>query len=144
MSSLIPNGAGASKGGFGVSVPILQALQPEIMRPDLYVEGSMPGRGIARPMTSTPGSGSSSGPTIISTLGIIFLSALIFVTLVAWLEVLRSYIDSEVVNEVIKEVTKARLYYALIVTGIAVIGMIIMFWIWAERRQKKKALMTWG
>jgi len=92
-------------------------------------------------MTSTPGGG---GPTIISTLGIIFLSALIFVTLVAWLEVIRSYIDFKVVNEVIKEVFKARFYYALVVSAIALFGVGVMYWIWVERRKKQKSLLVWG
>ena len=119
------------RAGFAASVPALQFLQGEALRPDLFEEATAPGRGVMRPATGAAGGG------LAGTLGIIFLSAFIFVTLVAWLEVVRAYIDARVVNEVIYETARARVYYALAVTAIAASGLLLMFAIWRHRRARR-------
>lgn len=127
-------------GGVVPVVTILDYLKPEINRPDLYAQK-------AYPMPTRAGSSQSSKSIqidkaddslrspIISlyyTVGLIVLSAAIFITLSAWANALLSWLDSIYVSPVINSVTRSRVYFATIVTGISLIVIALLLFIWYE------------
>lgn len=64
------------------------------------------------------------------TVGLLFVSAGIFLSLVSWYNVLLSWMDSMFVSSMISAVTRSRLYAALIVTGIAIVIIVTAVCIW--------------
>lgn len=64
---------------------------------------------------------------IIDTFVIIVLSGLIFITLFSYADVIRSYIDSIHINNVIKSQTKSRFYFAIVSTVITILACLIAF-----------------
>ena len=118
-------------------VAMFDYLQPGINRPDLFNQR-------AYPMTGGGGGGSSlkslqknntygeRSPyiTLYYTIGLIVVSALIFITIAAWFNLLMSWLDSIYINSVIEIVTRSRLYYAIIVTIISFVTILILLLIW--------------
>jgi len=121
----------------GGSVPtatILDYLQPEINRPDLYEQQSFIVKDIRGPSASQM---NKSDVTILYTIGIIILSAVIFITFVSWADVLRSYFDSKYINPIIETQTKARIYYAITITLISLIIVVLLFWAWLYFKRRR-------
>lgn len=131
-----------SSSGAGGAVPvatILDYLQPNINRPDLYYQRAYPiagggGGGSNRALSVQRNKADTTErPPIYSvyyTLGIIVLSAAIFISLVAWSNALLSWVDSIYVSPALRPVTVARIQFAWIMTGIAliVIGLALFLW----------------
>lgn len=92
-------------------------LKPEVNRPDLYESRSTIQQ--SRGVTNT-------NKNVISTLAIIFISGLIFITLVAWADVLRSYIDTIYVDKIINRQAKSRLIFAIVITIISLLSSLII------------------
>ena len=140
MSSQIVNGILTpgltnSSGGSVPTATFLDYLRPEVSRPDIYEERSFlvkdlhgpnpkDRRDKSKPNTNKLG-------TLLYTIGVIILSALIFVTIIAWVDVLRSWFDSKYVNSIISIQTKSRIYFSITITIIALIigGFLVWFWL---------------
>ncbi|CAH6419306.1 Hypothetical protein HVR_LOCUS507 [uncultured virus] len=164
---------GGSQGAAG-SIPtatVLDYLNPDINRPDLYEERSFIVKDIRGPSSSTPnrnkavpvvvsGTGADYSSTntcgsftkrstassggqvedsftkgrkfgaVLYTVGVIVLSAAIFITLVSWADVLRSWFDTKYINPIIGQQLKARIYFATTITIIAIIVIALLFWLW--------------
>jgi len=127
-----------NNGGGGV-VPIISMfdyLQPSINRPDLFAQTAYPtsigGGSALKSLQRNDAEGKERATyiTLYYTLGLIVVSAGIFISLAAWAGVLLSWLDSIYVNSVIQIVTQSRLYYAIIVTIISIIVIIILLYIW--------------
>lgn len=142
----------------GGAVPIVNMfdyLRPEINRPDLYQQQAYPlqgGRGgaaLSRNKGSLMKNTNSSSETpqsvqrhdaagnerppqlsLYYTIGLILLSAAIFLSLAAWSNVLLSWFDSMYVNPVVSTVTKSRLYFAITLTIISILVIIALIAIW--------------
>lgn len=109
----------------GIYSSVFDYLQPSINRPDIFEERTS--------MKSSIYKGKQKSDTtiqVISTLSLVILSAFLFITIVAWATVLQSYIDSRVINPIIAPVTKARLWYAIVVTIITVVVLTLALWLY--------------
>jgi H+/Cl- antiporter ClcA len=100
----------------------LDYLRPDVFRPDLYEKEFV--RDIHGP------SDRRSRNPLIYTIGIIIISALIFISLVAWADVLRSWFDSQFVNSIIAAETTSTLYYAITVSVFCIALIILLLWIY--------------
>lgn len=109
----------------GIYSSVFDYLQPTINRPDIFEERTSMKSSIYRGRQK-----SDTTLHVISTLSLVILSGFLFITIVAWAAVLQSYIDSKVINPIIATVTKARLWYALIVTIITIIVLTIALWLY--------------
>ena len=109
----------------GIYSSVFDYLQPSINRPDIFEERTS--------MKSSIYKGKQKSDTtiqVISTLSLVILSAFLFITIVAWATVLQSYIDSRVINPIIAPVTKARLWYAIVVTIITIVVLTLALWLY--------------
>lgn len=160
--------------GAGGAVPVvnmLDYLQPEINRPDLYYQKAYPvqsiGSGSTRSIINASGQGSTQSimkaggedtiqdvevyqpdqkrslqrhnsqgkerthlMTLYYTIGLIVLSAAIFLSLAAWSNVLLSWYDSIYVSPAVATITQARLYFAITLTVISLVVIIILLFLW--------------
>ncbi len=113
---------------------LMEYLRPEINRPDIFEERSFVVKDIKGP--NTQNLLAMQNPTqqvlrkIYSTIGLILLSAAIFITFVSWTDVLRSWYDSFIINPVIEVQLKARIYYALTITAISIFICAIIIYLW--------------
>ncbi len=136
------NGSGA--GGAVPVINILDYLQPSINRPDLYYQRAYPiqqgGGGNVRSLMNsdnqsiqrTKASGEERSPAIslYYTIGLILVSAFIFLTLAAWSNTLLSWYDTLYVSPALEPVTQSRLYFALTMTAISFFVVIFLLLIW--------------
>lgn len=84
-------------------------------KPDLYIKDTV----IAKaPKGTIP---KNQELNVIDTFVIIILSALIFITIFSYADVVRSYIDSIFLSSTSKPVTKSRLYFSIISTIITIL-----------------------
>lgn len=123
--------------GVGVATgTVLDFLADDIARPDLFEQRSTIGD-FARTAPGKPKE-SKSWHNLFYTIGIILLSAAIFISAIAWVDVLRSWIDSKYINEIIKTQVQSRLYYAVIITiiGLLLIGTLIFLWYFEILKRK--------
>lgn len=74
---------------------------------------------------------------ILTTMLIVFVSAVIFITLVAWADVIRSYLDSKIIDKVIEKQTRSRLIFALTMTYLSIIVFLICAYIYQKFHEKK-------
>lgn len=113
---------------------LMEYLRPEINRPDLFEERSFVVKDIKGPNTQKLVAMQSPNQEIwrkiYSTIGLILLSAAIFITFVSWTDVLRSWFDSFVINPIIEVQLKARIYYALTITAISIFICAIIIYLW--------------
>lgn len=113
---------------------LMEYLRPEINRPDLFEERSFVVKDIKGPNTQKLVAMQSPNQEIwrkiYSTIGLILLSAAIFITFVSWTDVLRSWFDSFVINPIIEVQLKARVYYALTITAISICICAIIIYLW--------------
>lgn len=135
----------------GGAVPIVNVfdyLRPEINRPDLFeqqayqIQGGGGGntRSLMRNIGSqTPqsvqrydASGNERSPllSLYYTVGLIVLSAAIFLTLAAWSNVLLSWFDSMYVSPIVSTVTRSRLYFAITITIISLLVIVALIALW--------------
>lgn len=118
------------------TISIFDYLQPTVNRPDLFEKTAYPisGGGGGSPKSfqrqDTEGKERSPYISLYYTLGLIVVSAAIFLSLAAWANVLLSWLDSIYVSSMIEIVTQARLYYAIIITVISIIVITILLYIW--------------
>jgi hypothetical protein len=127
-----------NNGAAGVipTISMFDYLQPGIKRPDLFAQSAYPvsggGGGSPKSLQKHDASGEERSPyiSLYYTLGLVVVSAGIFISLAAWANVLLSWIDSIYVNPVIQVVTQSRLYYAIIITIISIIVIIILLYVW--------------
>lgn len=126
MAHIIP-GSGGGEGSVSTST-LLDYLKPEIYRPDIYEERSFVVKDIHGP-SSSPKKTTDTG-TLLYTIGIIILSAAIFITFVSWTDVLRSWYDSKYINDIIAVQTTSRIYYATTITIIALIISLFLIGLW--------------
>lgn len=134
-------------GGVVPIVNMFDYLQPDINRPDLYYQQAYPiqggGGGNTRSLTRSGGGATQSiqrdtangqerspNVSLYYTIGLIVLSAAIFLTLAAWSNVLLSWFDSIYVSPVVSAVTTSRLYFALTLTIISIIVITILLLLW--------------
>lgn len=123
-------------GGAVPVINILDYLSPGINRPDLYQQRAYPiqpsGGGSARSIQRMTASGEERTPTVTLyyTVGLIILSAAIFLTLAAWSNVLLSWYDSIYVSPLVASVTKSRLYFAITLTIISIVVVALLILIW--------------
>lgn len=101
-------------------------LKPELNRPDIYSEQST---------IKSPRGPSGKNQSFISNILIIVISALIFITLIAWADVLRSYIDSININEIIKSQTKSRFWFAIFITLISCFTCLILYYFYHNTKK---------
>lgn len=92
-----------------------------IGRPDLFTESSVFGK----PKGTIP-----KLTNVLDTFVIIILSALIFITIFSYADVIRSYIDSKYINKVIKSQVKSRIYFSIISTLITIFVCLITFFLY--------------
>jgi hypothetical protein len=140
-------------------VAMFDYLQPNLNRPDLFSQRAYPLSGgagggsaglrtLKRRTDDTPNSiqkhkssGEERSPLIAVyyTLGLIVVSAAIFLSLAAWSNVLLSWFDSIYVSPVVDLVTKSRLYFAITITIIAlvVVGILLIIWYYFTVEQNK-------
>lgn len=139
------NGIPHSAAGSVPTATFLDYLNEDINRPDLYEEQSFIVKDIHGPSSTdnqvknknihyhyhqwNPMKGKNI-TAILYTVGIIILSAAIFITLVSWADVLRSWFDSHYINSLIEEQLRSRIYFAITVTIISIITIFILFWLW--------------
>lgn len=97
-------------------------LESGINRPDLYeLESKVRNtRGVVRREQGIAG------------FFIIIVSCLIFITIVAWADALRSYIDSFYVDEKITKVFKSRMLFAFICTIVSVLMCLYSYYLWEK------------
>lgn len=104
----------------GIYISNFDFLSPDINRPDVFSDRttikSSISKGKNKPSTTAQ---------VLSSIGLIILSGFLFVTIVAWATVLQSYLDSYFINPIITSLTKSRLWYAIIVTILTIIVLII-------------------
>jgi hypothetical protein len=131
------------------TINIIDYLQPNINRPDLYFQASYPlqgggGGGATKSIMKSAGIGSTQSIqrtnslgnerspiiSLLYTIGLIILSASIFLTLGAWSNTLLSWYDSIFVNEVVYPVTKSRFYFAITLTFISFVIIITLVGAW--------------
>lgn len=139
------NGSGV--GGAIPVINILDNLQPTINRPDLYYQRAYRiQQGDGGNVRSLINSGEQSTQSIqkhkatveerspaISlyyTIGLIFVSAAIFLTLSAWSNTLLSWYDSVYVSPSLEPVTKSRLYIALTMSAISIFVVVFLLLLW--------------
>lgn len=129
-------GSGPAWGSIPI-VTIFDYVRPEINGPDLFEQQAYQiqrggGGSPASVQRHKANSSIDRSPFIglFYTLGLILVSAAIFITLVAWSNVLLSWLDSQYVNPIISSVTTSRLYFATIITIISVIVVTILLLIW--------------
>lgn len=135
-----------SQGAAG-SIPtgtVLDYLSEDINRPDLYEERSFIVKDIHGPSdrrktssvvalgtgTASPSTKGRNLGSLLYTIGIIILSAAIFITLVSWSDVLRSWFDTKYVNPIIGDQLKSRIYFATTITIISIIVISLLLWLW--------------
>jgi len=101
-------------------------LDPKLNRPDLYSEQSTikSKRAVSKP-----------GQSVIANLLVIIMSSLIFITIFAWADVLRSYLDSLHVNEIIKNQTNSRIWFAILATLITCLSLVIIYYFYYDIKQ---------
>jgi len=139
--------------GAGGAVPIVSVLDyllPEINRPDLYYQRAYPvqsiGSGAAKSLAQRSldntnniqsiqrqdASGKERSPlmSLYYTIGLIVLSAAVFLTLAAWSNVLLSWYDSIYVSPAVSSITKARLYFVITLTIISILVVTFLFLLW--------------
>lgn len=113
---------------------LMEYLRPEINRPDLFEERSFVVKDVKGPNTQKLVAMQSPNQEIwrkiYSTIGLILLSAAIFITFVSWTDVLRSWFDSFIINPIIEVQLKARIYYALTITAISIFICAIIIYLW--------------
>ena len=119
-------------GAGAITASTVDFLQDDILQPDFFEERSLFSKSIRGAPRSV---GASATPEknwsgLLYTVGIIILSAAIFITVVGWLEVLRTLLDSVYVNDVIKTQIKSRVYYALIVSTLSLLVVAILVGLW--------------
>ena len=132
----------------GGAVPVssvLDYLLPEINRPDIFEQEAYPlrgGGGSSRAIMNAQKNiysiqkhdklGNQRSPfySLFYTIGLIILSAAIFISLSAWANVLLSWYDSIYVNSSIDNVTRARIYFATTISIISIIIIIILIMLW--------------
>ena len=122
-----------SEGGGSIpTATVLDYLQPEINRPDLYEERSFVIKDIRGPSSSSMKKRDVTDVhktkmnAPLYTIAIIILSAVIFITLVSWADVLRSWFDTKYINPIIGQQLKSRIYYASTITIIGFIVLIVL------------------
>lgn len=121
-------GGGQGQAFDGAIVPaIFDNLEAEINRPDLFLDQTTQRSGIKRSDRNL-----QREHQLISAIVVVALSGFLFITVVGWATVLQSYLDSKFVNPVIANVTKSRLYYAIIVTIITIIVVIVVAYIFLK------------
>ena len=143
--NVINNGNAA--GGAVTVATMFDYLQPEINRPDMFQQRAYPiisGSGsstainsVQKYKTNNPEE-RSPFVSLFYTLGLIVVSASIFVSISAWSNVLLSWYDSMFVSTVVQPVTKSRLYFAITVTVISIVVIIILLILWYEYAIKRK------
>ncbi len=122
---------GPAQGGGGIYTPtIIDYLRPEIARPDLFEDQSFVIRDIGGGGGSRSDNSDHTLKSLIYTVIVILLSAAIFITAVAWADVLRSWFDSNNINPIIEKQLYSRIKYASCITAIAVVLILICLFIW--------------
>ena len=133
-------GGGVAAAG-AVSTPTMfDYLNPDVNRPDLFAAKAYPIQNMGGGSSSRKRSfqtdrkdDSDHRPlyvTLFYTIGLIVLSALIFITFVSWANVLLSWLDSIYISPIIATATKSRLYYAVIITAISLIVIALLLGLW--------------
>lgn len=110
--------------GAPITGTVFDYLNPDILRPDLYEQQSYIVKDIRGP------SSTNQTNSIYYTIAVIILSAVIFVVIVAWTDVLRSWFDSKYINSIISLQTKSRIYFAITVSIIGFIVISIIFYLY--------------
>lgn len=136
MSSVSGSGAG----GAVPIITVMDYLKPEINRPDMFERQAYSiagggGEGLKTASKSiqrhrADDTERSATASLYYTIGLIVVSALVFLSIAAWANTLLSWLDSIYVSPTIQSVTKARLYFAIIMTIIAIVVIALLFWIW--------------
>ena len=103
----------------------------DINRPDLFSEKST--------VKQTKGVVKTE-ENILTTIIIVFVSAMVFITLVAWADLLRSYLDSKIIDKIIEKQTKSRFIFAMAVTFITIMIFILCSWIYQSYHEKKNTI----
>lgn len=118
------------------TIAMFDYLQPGINRPDLFEQQAYPiakgGGGSTRSLQHDTANSKERSPlaTVYYTLGLIVASAVIFITIGAWSNVLLSWLDSIYVSPLVSAVTTSRLYFALIMTAITIVVVALAILIW--------------
>lgn len=124
--------------GAGGAVPIvtiLDYLNPEVNRPDLYFQQAYSvqgGSGNTRSLQRHKADTSERSPyvSLYYTIGLVVVSAAIFLTIAAWSNVLLSWYDSMFVSPLIANVTQSRLFFAITLTAIAIVVVVTLIVLW--------------
>lgn len=123
-----------SLGGAVPTISVIDYLSPTINRPDLYANNSYPipksTGGTLTGAANKKNSESSAFTSIIYTFGLITVSACLFVIIVAWANVLQTWLDSVYVSQVVDPVTHSRFVFACLVSLIGLLIIIILVSVW--------------
>lgn len=121
-------------GGGGGGSAALRSIQRNKSTGDVTIEKYRPGdeNSTLYSIQRHKSSGTERSPiaTVYYTLGLIVVSAAIFLSLAAWSNVLLSWYDGIYVSHVVDPVTKSRLYFAITITIIAMIVITLLLLIW--------------
>ncbi len=113
----------AVPGNMYVRPDIFQVVRPDLIPQGLQGKELLMDRNIHGPV-------SSHQETIVYTIGVIVISAFIFITLISWADVLRSLFDSKYIDPILSARIRSTLYYAITVTIISVILVAILVLMW--------------
>lgn len=114
------------RGGLPVYIPFTDYLDPQINRPDLFEERVEPREGLHVGKNGHK-------QNFMKTLALVLISAFIFISIVGWASLLQSFLDYKIIDPIIKNVAISRLWYAIIVTLVAIILIITMWFLFFHK-----------
>jgi hypothetical protein len=122
---------GQGQGGTISTATIIDYLRPDINRPDLFEDQSVIVKDVHGPSNEKSQSNQSSKyKNMFYTIMIIIVSAIIFIVAISWTDVLRSWFDTKYVNPIIQEQYLSRLYFAITITIIGLVLLLLLGFLW--------------
>lgn len=77
---------------------------------------------------------------LINSVIIVLISAFLFISLFAWAEVIKSYIDSVIVSSEYKKYSKSKLVFAIVITVISIVMIILFYKLYTIEQDKYLSL----
>jgi len=122
---------GQGGGGTVSTSTIIDYLRPDINRPDIFEERSVVVKDVhGSSNDKSQNDQSSKYKNLLYTVVIIIVSAIIFILAISWTDVLRSWFDTKYVNPIIQEQYLSRLYFAITITIIGLVLLLLMGLLW--------------
>ena len=74
---------------------------------------------------------------ILTTILVVFVSAMIFITLVAWVDFIKSYLDAKIIDKFIEKQTKSRFIFSMTVSFISILVFVMCALIYQKFHKDK-------